>query len=1149
MKITHMRTPKIVSFHLYRQPKDENPLRITLESFQSLHRFIQIMLLIFAFVVFVIFATSFIVNVVQAVTVFPDNFESGNTSSWTSSLVEAGNTLEVIAGAAQEGSYGLHILTGGINDDAFLRKSITATPEIYTRFMMRLVADVATGSHYGFQDAASAADGATVGGLAIRRTAGDPTNSLYTYAAGSNVDTSFDFALNTWYCVETHVVADATAGRMRVWVDGNLKADLTGLNTGASNISYLRLGADGANLTSEYYFDGFVSDNSMQIGCGAVTPSPTLSPPPTPAPSLSPTPDPSTTPAPTPTPAGPASPTTTIEVLELISTYESISVYANFAGDTNWNNIAVLEYRPTGTVNWIRGMDLTVDRRATVENAERIQDNSRFVDQWRGSILLATHNTEYEVRVIFTDPDGISGTNPVVNTVRTRIETDQIPSIGRSLYVAITGSDASGDGSEANPWRTIQRAANSALPGDTVYVKAGTYNEAVYITSSGASNNYITFRNFGTDLVVINPPGDINIASYTSIGFIVDANYLRIKGFEISDTWGAMVLIDNAHDVIIEDNTMRNYRSHGLKIGGVSGALGAGFDAASNVANITAQRNTILATMADPPMDPGSILSCCHNEGGHVIRSNTIEFRYTGLDNGRTHGEDCIGSQENSDFTDNFKDTDIYGNTCKGSTDDAIEMDGDNVNTRVWNNIILDSNLQVSIAASAVGPTYVFRNVFYNPMYQWTGCAGIKEGRAGSGHVYFYHNTMYLSSPRCVDPDGTPGGGFIITDSGGGGPSSNIFLKNNIFWSGYPGGSADRTRLISSDSDLFLDYNLFNDVNGGLLARYKGGSYYSIGELRTGTGFEINGIAAVPLFTNPALGDFHLLTGSPGIDAGAIITGFNDQNSAWPYRGVAPDMGAFEITAGATAPTITVLEPSTAGMLADETFTITWQDADEDDNAAISLYYDTDAVGEDGTLIVTGLSEDSPFDQYTWNTLPIPDGDYYVYATITDGTATATDHSEGFVTLLHVNDPPVAQDDAAVTDEDTPVIIDVLANDTDVELDPLTVTNLTQPSSGTATLNADNTVTYTPNLNFNGVESFTYTASDGTASSTAATVTIIINPVNDPPVAVDDAYATNEDTPYTVAAPGVLENDEDVDAESVVTVAEADSTTLSLIHI
>src|SRR5207245_2588832 len=65
--------------------------------------------------------------------------------------------------------------------------------------------------------------------------------------------------------------------------------------------------------------------------------------------------------------------------------------------------------------------------------------------------------------------------------------------------------------------------------------------------------------------------------------------------------------------------------------------------------------------------------------------------------------------------------------------------------------------------------------------------------------------------------------------------------------------------------------------------------------------------------------------------------------------------------------------------------------------------------------------------------------------------------------------------------------------------------------------------------NFFGVDSFTYKVSDGELESNAATVTLNVTPVDDPPVAANDAYATAEDQPLTVSAPGVLANDTDID--------------------
>ena len=75
-----------------------------------------------------------------------------------------------------------------------------------------------------------------------------------------------------------------------------------------------------------------------------------------------------------------------------------------------------------------------------------------------------------------------------------------------------------------------------------------------------------------------------------------------------------------------------------------------------------------------------------------------------------------------------------------------------------------------------------------------------------------------------------------------------------------------------------------------------------------------------------------------------------------------------------------------------------------------------------------------------------------------------------------------------------------------------------------------------PNLDYNGPDAFTYQVSDGNGGTATATVNLTVNAVNDDPVAVDDAYATDEDTPLVVAAPGVLANDTDVDGDALIAV-------------
>jgi VCBS repeat-containing protein len=120
------------------------------------------------------------------------------------------------------------------------------------------------------------------------------------------------------------------------------------------------------------------------------------------------------------------------------------------------------------------------------------------------------------------------------------------------------------------------------------------------------------------------------------------------------------------------------------------------------------------------------------------------------------------------------------------------------------------------------------------------------------------------------------------------------------------------------------------------------------------------------------------------------------------------------------------------------------------------------------------------------------------------------------IIITPVNDLPVAVNDAYSTNEDTPLTVTapgVLGNDTDSEGSAITATLVTNGTGGSVVLNADGSFTYTPNADFNGTDTFTYSANDGTVPSAPATVTITVTAVNDPPVFTAGGNVTvNEDS-------------------------------------
>ncbi|HCG5681130.1 TPA: tandem-95 repeat protein [Vibrio parahaemolyticus] len=148
-------------------------------------------------------------------------------------------------------------------------------------------------------------------------------------------------------------------------------------------------------------------------------------------------------------------------------------------------------------------------------------------------------------------------------------------------------------------------------------------------------------------------------------------------------------------------------------------------------------------------------------------------------------------------------------------------------------------------------------------------------------------------------------------------------------------------------------------------------------------------------------------------------------------------------------------------------------------------------------------------------------------------TFTATDPSgESVSQTVNFTVAPVADivADKATVVEDTPTIIKVLGNDTfegDDQVVSLDTNN--GPANGTVSVNPDGSVTYTPNDNYHGTDSFTYIVTSGGVSE-STTVSVDVTPVNDAPVAKDDIATTQEDTAVTI---DVLPNDSDVDGDKL----------------
>ncbi len=154
--------------------------------------------------------------------------------------------------------------------------------------------------------------------------------------------------------------------------------------------------------------------------------------------------------------------------------------------------------------------------------------------------------------------------------------------------------------------------------------------------------------------------------------------------------------------------------------------------------------------------------------------------------------------------------------------------------------------------------------------------------------------------------------------------------------------------------------------------------------------------------------------------------------------------------------------------------------------------------------------------------------DSFSYVVVDGEGATAKAVVE--IVVLPVNDGPIAANDKATTEEDEPVTVDVLVNDTDVDDERLRIVSVSDPEHG-ATRNFMGSLLYEPAADFHGVDRFSYVVSDGQGVTATAEVVVVVNAVNDGPIALNDEATTREDEVITI---DVLANDADIDGDRLV---------------
>jgi hypothetical protein len=488
--------------------------------------------------------------------------------------------------------------------------------------------------------------------------------------------------------------------------------------------------------------------------------------------------------------------------------------------------------------------------------------------------------------------------------------TIQLPSrSGVTYYVSTSGNDNNA-GTLAAPWRTIQKAANTVQAGDTVQVRAGTYNEVVTLKTSGNSTQgYITFANYPGEAPIVDGTGLAVGASGQTGLFSLEGtfNYIVIKGFEIrnysSSSRGKVpVGIDfegAGSNIEILNNHIHNIVQT-LSSCNAANALAValyGTQAPASINNVTLWGNEI----------DHNTTGCSENVSfdGNVqyfVQANNL------VHDGDNIGLDNIGFEgvsTNSAY-DQARDGWVFQNTIYNISSttnpvyhnqvgaDAYYCDGC---TRiiVERNLIHDSDLS-EMASEHSGHTssYVmFRNnIIYHSLYVGLSIGGYSKNVGGTDHCVIVNNSLW--------DDGTFGssglGEFQIQYA-----ATNNTVANNIF-DGYTLTSKyllyDFTS--SQPNPAALDYNdYYNTAGATSLFDWQGKSLSGFPAYQSASAQDVHGKFADPLYVNVTTTpyNFDLASGSPALNAGTNL-GVNTVG-VLDYAGNARVNGSGQINMGA----------------------------------------------------------------------------------------------------------------------------------------------------------------------------------------------------------------------------------------------------------
>ncbi|MBU1746446.1 MAG: right-handed parallel beta-helix repeat-containing protein [Chloroflexi bacterium] len=417
----------------------------------------------------------------------------------------------------------------------------------------------------------------------------------------------------------------------------------------------------------------------------------------------------------------------------------------------------------------------------------------------------------------------------------------QQPTSGGVYYVSPAGDDHH-PGTIAQPWQTIQKAADTLVPGDTVYIRAGTYPERVIPQHSGSAGSIITYVAYPGETVTLDGTGVV-VPEYRGLFDLTGRDYIRVSGLRVIHSNYYGIVANNSSHVTIEYNYTYDTYSSGISSWDSNHIIVAG--------------NEVVGACTGPWQEHISISSTDTFE----VRHNHIHDVMPG-----TEGKEglCV-----KDASSHGK---VYGNQVYNLNHVGIYVDAEAehlFDIEVYQNVVHNIEAMGFSLASEQGGLLENIRLYNNVAYD--NLVGLWLSACCMATHPFQDITIINNTWADNGRDGW-GGGIGIENP----QVQNVVIRNNICSQNvYSQMAADPSIL----PELTVDHNL---TDGDRDPEFE---FYGVGDL----------LDVSPSFVNPLLGNYHLLAGSPAIDHGSAMgaPGTDFDRQARPY-GAGYDIGADE---------------------------------------------------------------------------------------------------------------------------------------------------------------------------------------------------------------------------------------------------------------